>query len=82
MQNIKIKDIINLTKGVLVQGNLELECIEFSKDTRTIKGGEIYIGIKGEKFDGNKFWKEALNQGADAVIVQDISFKRRRTKRI
>ena len=80
MQNIKIKDIINLTKGVLVQGNLELECIEFSKDTRTIKGGEIYIGIKGEKFDGNKFWKEALNQGADAVIVQDISFKEEELK--
>ena len=80
MKNIKIKDIINLTKGTLIQGNPELECIEFSKDTRTIKGGEIYIGIKGENFDGNNFWKEALTQGADAVIVQDINFKEEELK--
>lgn len=80
MKNIKIKDIINLTKGTLIQGNPKLECIEFSKDTRTIKGGEIYIGIKGENFDGNNFWKEALTQGADAVIVQDINFKEEELK--
>lgn len=80
MKNIKVKDIINITKGILIQGNPELECIEFSKDTRTIKGGEIYIGIKGENFDGNNFWKEALTQGADAVIVQDINFKEEELK--
>lgn len=80
MKNIKLKDIINTTKGTLIQGNLELECIEFSKDTRTIKGGEIYIGIKGEKFDGNKFWKEALKKGAEAVIIQDINFEEKELK--
>ena len=80
MKNIKVKDIINITKGILIQGNPELECIEFSKDTRTIKGGEIYIGIKGENFNGNNFWKEALNQGAEAVIVQNINFKKEELK--
>ena len=44
----------------------------FSKDTRTIQKGNIYIGIKGEKFDGNEFWKQALDNGAEAVIIQDI----------
>ena len=77
MKNIKVKDIINITKGILIQGNPNLKCIEFSKDTRIIKGGEIYIGIKGENFDGNKFWKDALNQGAEAVIVQDIKFNKK-----
>ena len=69
---MKISDILKVTKGKLITGNKEFECENFSKDTRTIQKGDIYIGIKGEKFDGNQFWKQALDNGAEAVIVQDI----------
>lgn len=31
--------------------------------------------IKGEKFDGNKFWETALENGADTVIIQGVNFK-------
>ena len=57
---IKVEDIINVTKGRLITGNKNMECINFSKDTRTIEQGDIYIGIKGENFDGSKFWKKAI----------------------
>ena len=72
---MKIKDILNITNGKLISGNQELECESFSKDTRTIQRGDIYIGIKGENFDGSKFWKQAIDNGADAVIIEntDIS---------
>ncbi len=69
---MKISDILNVTKGKLIRGKENFECENFSKDTRTIKRGDIYIGIKGEKFDGNQFWKQALDNGAEAVIIQDI----------
>ena len=69
---MKISDILKVTKGKLITGNKEFECENFSKDTRTIQKGDIYIGIKGEKFDGNQFWKQALDNGAEAVIIQDI----------
>ena len=69
---IKVEDIINVTKGRLITGNKNMECINFSKDTRTIKQGDIYIGIKGENFDGSKFWKKAIENGASGVIVQNI----------
>ncbi|MEI3401192.1 MAG: UDP-N-acetylmuramoyl-tripeptide--D-alanyl-D-alanine ligase [Clostridia bacterium] len=69
---MKIKDIIDITKGNLITGREDFECENFSKDTRTIQKGNIYIGIKGEKFDGNEFWKQALDNGAEAVIIQDI----------
>ena len=67
---MNIKDILNITKGQLIIGNEELECENFSKDTRTIQRGDIYIGIKGENFDGSQFWKQALDNGAEAVIVE------------
>ena len=49
-------------------------CKDYSKDTRQINAGDIYIGIKGENFDGNLFWKEAFQKGAEAVIIQNIDF--------
>lgn len=69
---MKIKDILKVTNGEMLVGNEELTCENFSKDTRTIQKGDIYIGLKGENFDGNQFWKQALESGAEAVIVQDV----------
>ena len=69
---MKVKDILKVTNGELVVGNKELVCEKFSKDTRTIEKGDIYIGIKGERFDGNQFWNTALDNGAEAVIVQNV----------
>ena len=72
---MKIKDLIEATNGNLINGNLGDEIGSFSKDTRIINYGDTYIGIKGENFDGNDFWKEALEKGAKTVIVQNINFK-------
>ena len=74
MKNLTIQDIVNCTQGILVNGSEEIICKGFSKDTRTIKKIDIYIGIKGEHFDGNLFWDKALDNGAMGVIVQDIDF--------
>lgn len=68
---MKVKDILKVTNGKLIIGKEELECENFSKDTRTIQKGDIYIGIKGEKFDGSEFWKQALDNGAEAVIIEN-----------
>lgn len=75
MKNLSLKQIIEVTKGELLQGNPEAICQNFSKDTRTIQKGDTYIAIKGEAFDGNLFWKEALKKGADCVIVSEISYE-------
>ena len=76
MKNLKIKDILKVTNGELIVGNEEYECIDYSKDTRTIKKEACYIGIKGEKFDGNLFWEKALENGASTVIVENVDFSK------
>lgn len=74
MKNLTVKNILNITNGELVVGNENLECIKFSKDTRKIEKGDIYIAIKGENFNGNKFWRQALENGAAGVIVEKVNF--------
>ena len=72
MPNIYVKDIIEKCNGELLIGNENLILNNFSKDTRTINKGDIYIGIKGEVFDGNNFYKEALKKGASCCILDNI----------
>ena len=74
MKNLTVKDILNHIDGKLIIGNEDLECKNFSRDTRKLKKGDIYIGIKGETFDGSKFWKQALENGASCVIVENVDF--------
>ena len=73
---MKIKEILNVTRGKMLFGNEELEVENFSKDTRTIQKGDIYIGIKGEKFDGSNFWNQALDVGATAVLISNIQISK------
>lgn len=73
---MKVKEILKVTKGKMLFGNEELEVENFSKDTRTIQKGDIYIGIKGEKFDGSNFWNQALDAGATAVIISNIQISK------
>ncbi len=69
MKNITIKDVIEICNGTLLCGDENLECLNFSKDTRTIQEGDIYVGIKGDNFNGNDFYREAFNKGAKACIL-------------
>lgn len=72
MKNLTVQQILDVTNGELVIGDRELICENFSKDTRIIEKGDTYIGIRGENFDGNLFWKQALQNGADSVIVSEV----------
>ncbi len=40
-------------------------------DTRKLKSGDIYVALKGERFNGNAFALEALNRGAAYAIVDE-----------
>lgn len=69
---IYVRDIVEKFGGILVCGNMDLEIKNISKDTRTIEEGDIYIGIRGESFDGNMFYSDAFDKGAIACILDNI----------
>ncbi len=72
---ITVKDFLEITNGKLVIGNEKDVLEKFCYDTRELKINDIYIGLKGEKIDGSTLWKMAFDQGAKAVIVQNINFE-------
>lgn len=42
-----------------------------SIDDRTLKNGDLFIAIKGDKFDGHDFIDSAISKGANGVIVSN-----------
>ena len=68
---IKVNDILNICDGKLVCGDINLECINFTNDTRNINKGDVYIGIKGDTFNGNNFYREAFDKGASVCILDN-----------
>lgn len=69
-------DMINLSDLTTVLGVPQYQCDDDPKmfltgvsiDTRTIKPGNLYVAIKGETFDGDRFIAEAAKAGAVAVV--------------
>jgi UDP-N-acetylmuramyl pentapeptide synthase len=45
----------------------------YSIDTRTLQPGDIYIPVKGPRFDGHDFIPEALARGASRILDVDLS---------
>lgn len=67
-----LKEIIEATGAKIIKNeNVDNLKFTFSTDTRTIKEGEIYLPLKGENFDGEKFVDKALEAGAAGYFCTD-----------
>ncbi len=42
----------------------------YSTDTRTLKPGDIFVAIRGERHDGHDFVPDALGKGATGAVVE------------
>lgn len=71
-----LKEIIEATGAEIVKNEgVNDEKFTFSTDTRTIQKGQIYLPLKGENFDGEKFIDKALKAGAIGYFTtQNINF--------
>ena len=72
MANLYVSDIIRLCNGKLISGDVDLILGDFCTDTRKIKKNDVYVGIKGEVYDGNCFYQESIKNGASVCILDKI----------
>lgn len=68
MNSLAIYENIEYVK---VYNKISVELNGFKTDTRKVNVGDCYIAIKGEKNDGNLFYKEAFLKGASVVILDN-----------
>lgn len=66
-----VKDILDATKGQLLSGDLNTILTGVSTDTRKIQNGELFLALKGERFDGHNFILDAVSKNAGGLLVQE-----------
>ena len=64
-----INEIIEATKGTLVQGPAKAQVRSVCIDSRVIKKGDLFIAVKGEVFDGHDFIDAVTAQGVRVMVV-------------
>ncbi|MBF0507136.1 MAG: UDP-N-acetylmuramoyl-L-alanyl-D-glutamate--2,6-diaminopimelate ligase [Nitrospirae bacterium] len=67
MTLVKLADVTDRTFDVTGDAGREISGIAY--DSRTVKGGELFVALKGEKLDGRNFIESAIKQGAVAVML-------------
>jgi UDP-N-acetylmuramoyl-tripeptide--D-alanyl-D-alanine ligase len=63
-------DIVAATGGRLEQGSAEQDIGGISIDSRTIGSGELFVAIRGDRFDGHDFVEAAMSRGALGAVVE------------
>lgn len=69
MERVTIKDIVNVTGGVLLCGEESYEIKNFCTDSRKMKEHELFVPIIGERVDGHDYIEVALQHGG-ATLTQ------------
>ncbi|WP_035290079.1 UDP-N-acetylmuramoyl-tripeptide--D-alanyl-D-alanine ligase [Clostridium sp. KNHs214] len=76
MEKLTLEEIKIAVNGELIlKGNTQ-KYTRVNTDTRTLSKGDIFIALKGEKFDANEFIEEASDKGANLCIVSDTKFNK------
>lgn len=63
----------DLLKGVSIQeiqGDPRMEIGGISYDSRSVRPGDLFVALRGRKWDGHQFISEAIQRGAVAVVIE------------
>lgn len=66
-----VSDVLEATAGRLVSGDDTTRFKGISTDTRAIGGGDLFVAIAGQTFDGHQFLRNAFDRGAAGVLVSE-----------
>ncbi len=69
MEAVTIRTISAYAAGTLRQGDPEGTIHGLTTDSRSVKPGELFVALKGERYDGHHFVEQCAQDGAAGAIV-------------
>lgn len=73
MDATPLETIARWSGGTLVSGDPHREVSVVCTDSRKLGAGDLFIALRGEKFDAHTFVAEAARLGAAAAIVEHVT---------
>lgn len=68
-----LKTILSGIDGLQAKGNLEEDISSIAYDSRKVEKGGLFVAIKGFEVDGHDYIKQAIENGAKAIVVEKTS---------
>ncbi len=62
--------VVSACAGELWQGAEKTQFHRVSTDSRTVRAGDLFFALPGERFDGHRFLAEVAKQGAAGVVIE------------
>ena len=69
---MKLSELLKKIKPTTVVGSTEVEIADVNIDSRQIGKNHLFLAIKGTVTDGHKFIPKAIEQGAVAIVCEDM----------
>jgi UDP-N-acetylmuramoyl-L-alanyl-D-glutamate--2,6-diaminopimelate ligase len=68
------KKLENIIKGLvcIIEGPTDIEIRNIVFDSRSVSKGDLFVAVRGTKVDGHNFISNALNDGAVAIICEEV----------
>lgn len=69
---MKLQELTQSIKPVSITGNADIEITGIDIDSRKVQPGHLFIAMRGTQVDGHKFIPKAIEQGAVAVLCEQL----------
>ena len=80
--NLTLTDFFNLPSAEIYNADKFKPVSKVSIDSRSTLKNSLFIAIKGDKFDGHSFIRQAIEKGASIVIINKNNYKKFRDVKI
>lgn len=67
---ISAGEILAGISGTWISGSRQTTLAGISTDSRTLASGDLFLPLKGERYEGHDFIPEAIRHGAAGIVVQ------------
>ncbi|MBI2486866.1 MAG: UDP-N-acetylmuramoyl-L-alanyl-D-glutamate--2,6-diaminopimelate ligase [Deltaproteobacteria bacterium] len=71
-----LKDLIRGIEAKQTQATNDIEILGISYNSKEVRDGFLFAAIEGEKTDGHRYIKSAIENGARALLVERVPGKR------
>ena len=68
---MNLKNILNGITGIKAKGRADIDINQITTDSRAVKEGSLFIAIKGFETDGHNYIEKAIENGAEAIMIQE-----------
>ena len=69
---MRLNELLRNVKPIAIQGSVDVEITGIEIDSRKVTAGNMFVAIKGTLTDGHRFLDKAIEQGAVAVLVEEM----------